>query len=139
MSAIPYVIEEPVIPSGDIYFFETDSDIKYEVRFGRLQDDFSSRIINFSVINQDHDDEYTVTNKGEIYRVMATIVKIVMRYNKKNPHARKFQFSGEYKENDKDRATSIRTTIFNRFAERTLSDDWKIQLEDNKVITTKVK
>lgn len=78
------------------YFFITESRIKYEVRF--VATSFSSRVMAFGVINDEYDgEEYSQTNKGEVYRVMNTIIEITNDFIKRNPHVNNITFSCEGK------------------------------------------
>ncbi len=127
-----YPIERPSIPSGEVYHFDTDSGFKYEIRFGKVADDFRCRIVNFNIINEDFE-EYSVVNRGEIFKVLKTVIEIIKIYNNQNTHAAKYRFSGEYKENDKHLKTSKRTAVFYNFAKKNLSPEWKISLSDNTI------
>ena len=68
-------IEYPSIPSAGVYYFNTTSGLRYEVRFGRLQDNILHSNIVFGVINDEFEgEEYVTTNRGEVFQVMNTIV-----------------------------------------------------------------
>ena len=91
-----YSISPPAIPTGSAYYFTTDKGVQYEVRFGRKQDNFLNATIVFGVRNEEYEgEEYVVTNKGELYRVMATIVKIIRIYIEQHPNINSFEFAGE--------------------------------------------
>ncbi|MCX6297088.1 MAG: hypothetical protein NTX97_13710, partial [Bacteroidetes bacterium] len=63
-----YKITAPAISTAGVYYFTTDHDINYEVRFGRRQDNILHATIVFGVTNDEYEgEEYTVTNKGELY------------------------------------------------------------------------
>jgi len=134
----PFDIIPPAIKSGDTYFFTTDSGLEYEVRFGR-HEDIGIRFVNFGIINDDVEDEYMVTNKGEIYRVMATIVAIILLYDKQTIYVTDYEFIGEYKSDSKEVETSIRTKLYYRIADRILDKSkWKIFLDGNKLVVRKL-
>ena len=66
-----FKIIPPAIPSAGIYFFTTDSGVKYEVRFGRRKDNILHATIVFGVINDEYEgEEYVETNRGEVYRAV---------------------------------------------------------------------
>ena len=44
-------IDDPAIPSGEIYHFSTHSGLLYEVQFGRKRDNYFGFVINFGVLN----------------------------------------------------------------------------------------
>ena len=78
-------IEYPNIPSAGVYYFNTKSALRYEVRFGRLQDNILHANIVFGVVNDEFEgEEYVATNKGEVYQVMNTIVEILKNYRRKH-------------------------------------------------------
>ena len=132
-----YKIKSPEIKTGDTYFFTSDSGLRYEVRFGKIKDSLKC-IINFSVLNEEYeDDEYADTNKGEIYRVVATVVEIARIYMSVNIYTNSYEFSGKHKVGNESRDTSIRTELFYRTALRILDNSWDIKLEGNKVVVKK--
>ena len=71
-----YEVERPSIASGSTYYFTTDSGLRYEVVFAKKKDNYLENIINFSVLNDEFEDEYSETNRGEVYRVIATVGEI---------------------------------------------------------------
>ncbi len=73
----PYPIKVPEIQSGDTYYFTTKSGLQYEVRFGKKRDNYLGNIINFSVLSEDFEDEYTETNRGENFRIISTMIEII--------------------------------------------------------------
>lgn len=129
-----YTIQPPQIKAGRVYHFVTDSKVEYEVRFGKLKEALGS-VVNFNVLNDEYDDnEYAITNKGEQYRVVATVAEIMHAYISENPLIRTYEFSGEHKPENKHRLTSIRTRFFYRTLLRVFAPTWKIKLAGNKVI-----
>ncbi|MCF8225860.1 MAG: hypothetical protein K9J30_08265 [Bacteroidales bacterium] len=136
----PYVIIRPEIPSGSTYYFLTDSGLEYEVIFAKKRDNYLGNIINFSVISEEfEDDEYSVTNRGEIYRVIATVAEIIRIYHEYHGYSVSYEFSGEFKETDTKKETSVRTLLYYRKARQILQDQWGLQLTGNKVIVYRKK
>ena len=138
-SARAYPIRRPAIKSGDTYYFRTDSGLEYEVRFGRMKDNFYRRIINFGVLNDEFDDEYSTTNRGEVYRIMATVIKVIKMYHEasNNDEKNSYEFMGEFKHKNSNRKTSVRTQLYYRYATRLFRDNWEVKLEGNKVVMKK--
>jgi len=130
----PYPIELPEIKTGAAYYFRTDSDLRYEVLFAKKRDNYMENIINFSVLNEEYDDEYSVTNRGEIYRVITTVIEIILIYHHNHPYSVSYEFSGEFKKENEHRTTSIRTLLYHRKAKEIVHPSWKIELSGNKVI-----
>lgn len=133
----PYPIELPGIPSGAVYLFRTDSGVDYEVRFGRRQDHCLEHIINFGVLNDEFEHEYVVTNRGEIYRVIATVIEIIRLYHAEHPHSTSYEFTGEFKQGEKE-TSSIRSRLYLRIAGRVLLPNWKAMLVGNKVVVSRI-
>jgi len=129
-----YPIELPDIKSGSTYYFETDSGLRYEVLFAKKKDSYLENIINFSVLNEEFDDEYSITNRGEIYRVIATVIEIILIYHENHSYSISYEFSGEFKEGNENRTTSIRTLLYYRKAREIMHPAWNVVLTGNKVI-----
>ena len=80
-SSEPYEIEVPEIQSGDTYYFTTESGLMNQVRFGKKRDNYLGNILNFSVLSEEFEDEYSETNRGEVYRIIATVIEIANLYH----------------------------------------------------------
>lgn len=128
-----YLIRSPEILSGDTYYFTTQSGLRYQVRFGRKRDNYLGNIINFSVLSDEFEDEYSETNRGEVYRIIATVVEIIRIFHSNHPHSDSYEFSGEYKDDETEHGPSVRTRLYYRYASRILDDRWGIRPEGNKV------
>jgi hypothetical protein len=134
-----YTIEAPEIASGSAYYFTTDSGLRYQVLFAKKRDNYLENIINFSVLNDEFEDEYSATNKGEVYRVIATVAEIIKAYHFNHSYSTSYEFSGEYKAENKDREISIRSMLYYRKAKALMHDTWNIELNGNKVIVFRKK
>ncbi len=136
----PYHIIPPVIKSGTVYSFNTGSGVNYEVRFGRKQNNILNATIVFGVTNEEYDgEEYSVTNKGEVYRVMATIVDVVRQYKQEHPNINLFEYTGEQSEIEKSKNRNVRLALYNRYIRRVFDNSWSVESKENKVIIKKVK
>ena len=135
----PYEIKKPDIPSGSDYYFTTDSGLLYEVLFAKKKDNYLENIINFSVLNEEFDDEYSETNRGELYRVISTVTEIVRLYHEAHGYSLSYEFSGEFKDKNKGRETSIRTLLYLRKARALMNSRWDIRHEGNKVVVYRIK
>ena len=136
----PYHIILPVIKSGTVYSFITDSGVNYEVRFGRKQNNILNATIVFGVTNEEYDgEEYSITNKGEVYKVMATIVAIVRKYKEEHPNINLFEYTGEQSEKEKSKNRNVRLALYNRYIRRVFDNKWVVDNKENKVIIKKVK
>jgi hypothetical protein len=136
----PYHIILPVIKSGTVYSFTTESGVNYEVRFGRKQKNILNATIVFGVTNEEYDgEEYSVTNKGEVYKVMATIVVIVRKYREEHPNINLFEYTGEQSEKEKAKNRNVRLALYDRYIKKVFDEKWIVDNVDNKVIIKKIK
>ena len=130
----PYAVEIPAIVSGAEYYFTTDSALRYQVLFARKKEKYLEHIVNFSVLNEEFEDEYSETNRGEIYRVIATVVEIIRIYQEIHYYSTSYEFSGEFKDKNKEKDSSIRTRLYFRKAQRIINPSWTVSMQGNKVI-----
>lgn len=138
MNAFP--ITYPQIPSGQIYTFTTTNDVEYEVRFARKKDNPLHVSIVFGVLNEEYEgEEYSLTNKGEAYRVMATIVKITKNYFKEHPHINVFEFAAEPTADEKTKAPQKRLNLYQRYIPQVFDDSWAKFQQGNLTIILKKK
>ena len=135
----PFKIIPPAIVSGSIYLFTTDSGLEYEVRFARKKDNLLHTTVAFGVLNDEFGgEEYSVTNRGEVYRVMATIVSIVRTYMAEHPNLRLVEFTGEPTENELADSTTKRLSLYNRYLKDIFDSNWKFRQVGNRVIADRV-
>lgn len=134
---VEYNIVYPAISSAGVYFFTTESGINYEVRFGRKQDNILHATIVFGVTNEEFDgEEYSVTNKGELYRVMSTIVKIVKTYMSEHPKMIRYEFTGISKDEENEGKMSARIKLYHRYIPKILPEGWHYVINANTIIVT---
>jgi len=132
-------IEFPNIPSAGVYYFTTKSGLRYEVRFGRLQDNILHANIVFGVINDEFEgEEYVATNRGEVYQVMNTIVEIVKNYMLEHPKVNVYEFNAIGKDDEDENIENARMVLYKRFLPRIFEDGWKFKIEGNFALVTKV-
>lgn len=130
-----YKIIPPAISSGSVYLFSTDSGINYEVRFARKKDNLLRATIAFGVLNEEYEgEEYVQTNKGEVYRVMNTIVKIVQMYISEHPNIRSFEFTGEPARGENESNAHKRIFLYQRYVRRLFDNQWDYQMQGNHMI-----
>lgn len=137
----PYQIFPPAIKSGTVYSFNTDSGVDYEVRFGRKQNNILNATIVFGVTNDEYDgEEYSITNKGEVYKVMATIVEVVRLYKTEHPNINLYEYTGEQSEKEKNKNKNVRLALYNRYISKVFDKSWEtINTEEKVIIKKKVK
>ncbi len=133
-----YEIKRPQIESGSVYYFQTASGLTYQVTFGKKKNNYLGNILNFSVLSDEYEDEYSETNRGEVYAIIRTMIEIVRIYHENHPYSNSYEFSGEFKDDRDSDKTSIRTKLYFREAHRVIDQNyWNLSLEGNKVILTR--
>ena len=133
--AIPhYSIQCPAIKSGAEYYFETASGLRYQVLFAKKKKSYLENIVNFSVLSDEFEDEYSETNRGEIYRVIASVVEIIRIYHSHHAYSTSYEFSGEFKKGNENRETSIRTLLYYRKAREIMDPGWTVRIKENRVV-----
>ncbi|MBL7902876.1 MAG: hypothetical protein JNK73_12845 [Bacteroidia bacterium] len=131
-------IEFPGIPSAGVYYFNTLSGLRYEVRFGRLQDNILHANIVFGVINDEFEgEEYVATNRGEVYQVMNTIVEIVKNYMSEHPKVNVYEFTAVGREGETENAENARMSLYKRFLPRIFDNTWNFKIDGNFALVTK--
>lgn len=135
----PYEIIRPRISSGAIYLFTTDSDVEYEVRFARRKQNLLHVTIAFGVLNEEYDgEEYVITNKGEVYRVMATVVRIIEYYLEHHPNVRIFEFTGVPVPGEDPKEETKRLKLYVRYLPRIFDQKkWNFTPKGNHMMVTR--
>lgn len=136
----PFDIIPPAIPSAGVYHFTTDQDQQYEVRFGRRQDNILMATIVFGVTNEEYEgEEYVVTNKGELYRVMSTIVRIVQMFMAEHPKVISYEFTGYAKPGENENQDTIRINLYKRYLPKIFdTNHWSFNYKGNTIIVNKI-
>ncbi len=130
-------IEYPNIPSAGVYYFNTSSGLRYEVRFGRLQDNILHANIVFGVVNDEFEgEEYVATNRGEVYQVMNTIVEIVKNYMIEHPKVNIYEFNAVGRDDEDDSKENARMLLYRRFLPKIFTQGWKFKIDGNFALVT---
>lgn len=138
-------IEFPPIRSAGVYYFTTSSGLRYEVRFGRRQDNILHATIVFGVINDEFEgEEYTTTNRGEVYKVMNTIVTIIQDFMVQHPKVNIYEFHAIDRDDEADHIHTknkikgnARLNLYKRYLPKIYNDDWEMNFKGNNAIATK--
>ena len=121
-----------------MYYFNTKSGLRYEVRFGRLQDNILHANIVFGVIDDEFEgEEYVTTNRGEVYQVMNTIVEIVKNYMKEHPKVNIYEFNVAGSESEDYDVDNARMALYKRFLPKIFDSSWKFRIDGNFALVTK--
>jgi hypothetical protein len=133
-----YPIVYPAISSAGLYLFTTDGGVDYEVRFGRKQNNILHATVVFGVTNDEYEgEEYVETNKGELYRVMATVVAVVKIFLKEHPNLKCLEFTGVTKKNESDKKSGTRIKLYYRYLPQIFDNTWIIKAEENTIVVNK--
>lgn len=142
-----FTIEYPPIKSAGVYYFNTSSGLRYEVRFGRRQDNILHANIVFGVINDDIE-EYVTTNRGEVYRVMNTIVEIVKDFMEQHQKVNIYEFHAVDRDDEDERISSkdqknmikgnSRLKLYKRYLPKIFDKSWNFNFDVNSAIVSKI-
>ena len=142
-----FAIEYPPIKSAGVYYFNTSSGLRYEVRFGRRQDNILHANIVFGVINDDIE-EYVTTNRGEVYRVMNTIVEIVKDFMEQHQKVNIYEFHAVDRDDEDERISSkdqknmikgnSRLKLYKRYLPKIFDKSWNFNFDVNSAIVSKI-
>ena len=131
-----FSILPPTFETGYVYHFITSSGLEYEVRFAQKSNNIQGMVVNFTVLGNEFESDYPVTNRGEMYSVIATVIEILKTFHHYHNITTSYEFAGEFKENEKNDGTtpSMRTRMYLRLASQVLNKHWKPEIYSNKVI-----
>jgi len=134
-----YPIQAPAIKSGSVYLFTTEADVDYEVRFARKKEDLLYTTIAFGVLNEEYEgEEYVLTNKADVFKVMRTIVAVVDMYMQEHLNVRTYAFTGEPTPQDARAGHSKRLRLYQRYIPLVFPPSiWKVKLEENKMVISR--
>lgn len=135
-----FPIEYPAIKSAGVYYFNTLSGLRYEVRFGRRQDNILHSTIVFGVVNDEFEgEEYVTTNRGEVYKVMNTIVEIVKNFIIEHPKVNTYEFHAIDREEEKNSIKgNARLNLYKRYLPKIFESGWKFNFVGNNAIVNKL-
>ena len=146
-----FPIEFPPIKSAGVYYFNTSSGLRYEVRFGRRQDNILHSTIVFGVINEEFEgEEYVTTNRGEVYRVMNTIVKIIKDFMEQHTKVNIYEFHSIDRDDEDEHAHlneaetkknkikgNARLKLYKRYLPKIFENGWNFNFDGNNAVVTK--
>lgn len=144
-----FPIEYPPIKSAGLYYFNTSSGLRYEVRFGRRQDNILHSTIVFGVINDEFEgEEYVTTNRGEVYRVMNTIVMIVKDFMEQHQKVNIYEFHAIDRDDEDDRPSqqeqknkikgNSRLKLYKRYLPKIFEKGWNFNFDGNNAVVSKI-
>jgi len=129
-----YKIEYPAIPSAGLYYFNTDKGLRYEVRFGRLENNLLHANIVFGVVNDEYEEEYVVTNKGDVFKVMNTISEIIRDFIRLHPRVDVYEFNAVSRDEEEEKSgkPNPRMKLYQRYLPRIFDPNlWNYEIRGN--------
>lgn len=130
-----YPFEKDPFPTKYFYYFKNRFNDLYEVSFARDQENYLKVYVSFCVTNEEYEnDQYAITNKGDVYRVLNTVCRIILHFSEDHPNVNHYVFSGERRsfETKETHPVTGRTRVFLKFVKRYfLLPDWKIEQDEN--------
>lgn len=141
-SPYPYTPDGWVDPPNFRYSFKTDSGIEYRVYIEPL-DPYGSLeeySISFAAKGTGKDDWWgfdTVHSKGELYKVMSTIVATIKDFLKINPDVTSLSFSPT-KKSGEDYIDNQRSRLYSAFIKRQIPNAKVTSDEEDRLITIKL-
>ncbi|MEW6773652.1 MAG: hypothetical protein AB1304_06620 [Bacteroidota bacterium] len=130
-----YPFEKDPFPTKYFYYFTNRFNEQYEVSFSRDNNNYLKVVVSFCVTNEEYEnDQYVVTNKGDAYRVLNTVCRVILQFSKEHPNVNHYLFSGERRsfETKEEYPVTGRTRVFMRFVRRYFKPpEWKIVQDGN--------
>lgn len=125
--AEPFVFHRPAYIGTRQYTFENEEGQEYCVQFVQKKTQFNAYIVDLSIRDMDLD-EYFTTNFGDVFRVMATVVEILIDFIEHAPHATSIEFVPV---NESDQEHNRRLIVFERYAKifREITH-WKYKIDN---------
>lgn len=134
---IYYPFEKDPFPTKFSYYFTNRFNDQYELTFVRDRENYLKVNISFCVTNEEYEnDQYCLTNHGDVYRVLNTMCLIILKFAEDHPNVNHYTFSGEMRPFEKENKVlvSARTRVFLRFVKKFFTPSvWEIVQEGNLV------
>jgi hypothetical protein len=130
-----YPFKKDPFPGKYAYYFTNRFNDQYEVSFSRDEVNYFKVSVTFCVTNDEYEnDQYVVTNHGDVYRVLNTICLIILDFYNRYPTIEEFVFSGEMRPFERENKVEVsgRTRVFLRFVKRYFRPPfWKVVQNGN--------
>lgn len=123
--ATPYPFQRPAFIGIREYSFINSHGDEYSVQFVQKNNYIMNYIVDLSLKSHDQD-EYQTMNTGDVYRVMATVVSILLDFIEQTPYCQSIEFIPV---SENHQLSNRRSTLFRRYVKlfKTLTGwDYKI-------------
>lgn len=134
--ADPYPFQKPAFICIREYSFTNSLGDEYSVQFVQKDKQRTDYIVDLSLKNQDQD-EYETMNTGDVYKVMATVVCIVLDFIQQTPYCRNIEFTPV---SENDRLANRRSVLFQRYVRFfKIMTGWDYRIKDGVFTLTRPK
>lgn len=101
------------------YTFTTSSNLLYLVELKKIQ---NAVAVDFQIDAEVSDNMYHETNKGDMYKIMSTIIKIVTDYLKNNPDIEYIRYEPKQKETKTSTDSNQRDKLYRAYLKKYIPD-----------------
>ncbi|WP_343606977.1 hypothetical protein [Fluviicola sp.] len=134
--ADPYPFLKPAFIGIREYSFTNSLGDEYSVQFVQKNKQRTDYIVDLSLKNQDQD-EYQTMNTGDVYKVMATVVYIVLDFIQQTPYCKNIEFTPV---SENDHQSNRRAILFQRYVHFFTSiTGWDYRIKDGVFTLTRPK
>jgi hypothetical protein len=132
--AVSFDFQKPAYIGTRQYTFENDNGVVFCVQFVQKKSHFNEYIVDLSIKDVDMD-EYLTTNFGDVFRVMSTVVQILIDFVNNTSHAHQIEFVPV---NEENQGYNRRLIVFQRYAKIFKQHtQWDYKIDGNTFILTK--
>jgi hypothetical protein len=111
--AAPYPFQRPAFIGIREYSFVNSHGDEYSVQFVQKNSQIMSYIVDLSLKSHDQD-EYQTMNTGDVYKVMATVVSILLDFITQTPYCQSIEFVPV---SENDHLSNRRSVLFLRYVQ----------------------
>ena len=125
--AAPYPFQRPAFIGIREYSFINSHGDEYSVQFVQKNSHIMNYIVDLSLKNYDQD-EYQTMNTGDVYKVMATVVSILLDFIEQTPYCQSIEFVPV---SENHQLSNRRSILFRRYVQlfKTLTG-WDYKIND---------
>ena len=125
--AAPYPFQRPAFIGIREYIFINSHGDEYSVQFVQKNNHITNYIVDLSLKNHDQD-EYQTMNTGDVYKVMSTVVSILLDFIEQTPYCQSIEFVPV---SENHQLSNRRSVLFSRYVQlfKRLTD-WEYKIND---------
>lgn len=132
----PYPFQRPAFIGIREYRFVNSLGDEYSVQFVQKNNQITSYIVDLSLKSQDQD-EYHTMNTGDVYKVMATVIAILLDFISQTPHCKSIEFVPV---SENEHQSNRRSVLFLRYVQSFKAlTGWDYKINDGLFTLTRPK